>query len=135
MFDLNDTVESDPAIDGWWASRDPALSSIARRWFAEMQGCGEDVREVLHDDAPTACVGRYAFAYVNAFTSHVNVGFFYGAFLADPGGLLEGRGKRMRHVKLRPGVEVDPDALGRLIRAAYDDLRRRMEDPGGHGRP
>jgi hypothetical protein len=46
--------------------------------------------------------------------------------LADPAGLLEGSGKRMRHVKLRPGKKLDEAALGNLIAAAYADIRRRL---------
>ena len=49
------------------------------------------------------------------------------ADLDDPAGLLEGRGRRMRHVKLRPGSEVDPRALGALIEAAYMHLRLCLE--------
>jgi hypothetical protein len=92
-----------------------------------MRSCGDDVRELLHDGCPTVCVEDAAFAYVNAFTAHVNAGFFRGAELADPGGLLEGTGRYMRHVKLRPGVTVDADALRELIHAAYADIKRRLE--------
>jgi len=77
-------------------------------------------------------VGDAAFGYVDVFTAHVNVGFFHGAFLDDPAGLLEGNGKRMRHVKLRPGVERDPAALHTLIVAAYLDIKERMS-PGVYG--
>jgi hypothetical protein len=105
---------------------DDELGAIARRWFEVMRGCGDDVRELLHDGHPTACVGDAAFAYANAFKAHVNVGFFRGAELADPDGLLEGTGKFMRHVKLRPDQEVDPGALRRLVRAAYIDIKQRL---------
>jgi len=54
---------------------------------------------------------------------HVNVGFFRGASLNDPARLLEGTGKRMRHVKIRPPDPVDEAALTRLIAAAYADMR------------
>jgi hypothetical protein len=91
-----------------------------------MRGCGADVRELLHDGHPTACLGDAAFGYVNAFTSHVNVGFFQGASLADPAGLLEGNGKRMRHVTLRWGKPANDAALSELISAAYRDMRRRV---------
>jgi hypothetical protein len=101
------------------------LGALARRWFDVMRGCGDDVRELLHDGHPTACIGDAAFGYVNAFTAHVNVGFFRGAELADPGNLLGGTGKFMRHVKLRPGGSVDETALAVLITAAYVDMRRR----------
>ena len=91
-----------------------------------MRKCGSDVREVLHDDQPTACIDDAAFGYVDAFTSHVNVGFFRGAELNDPSGLLEGTGKYMRHVKLRPDRAIDDTALGDLIAAAYADMRHRL---------
>lgn len=103
-----------------------ALGVIARRWFEVMRGCGGDVRELLHDGHPTACVGDAAFGYVNAFTAHVNVGFFRGAEIADPKGLLEGTGRLMRHVKVRPERDVDAAALRKLIKVAYLDMKRRV---------
>lgn len=108
-------------------SEQPAeLGAIATRWLEVIRACGNDVRELLHDGHPTACVEDAAFAYVNAFTAHVNVGFFRGAELDDPDGLLEGAGKFMRHVKLRPDREVDGEALQKLIETAYTDMRRRL---------
>jgi len=122
-----DAVRRDPAIEAWMRAHSGDLGAIAQRWFEAMRGCSDDVRELLHDGHPTACVGDAAFAYVNAFTAHVNVGFFLGARLADPNGLLEGTGKFMRHVKLRPGAAIDAMALMRLIEAAYVDMKRRAE--------
>lgn len=116
----------DPAVDAWMRRHPGELGAIAQRWFQAMRGCGDDVRELLHDGHPTACVGDAAFGYVNAFTAHVNVGFFRGAEIADPRGLLEGTGKFMRHVKLRSGQDLDAAALRRLIEAAYADVRRRL---------
>jgi hypothetical protein len=103
------------------------LGAIANRWFEVMRSCGDDVRELLHDGHPTACVDGAGFAYVNAFTAHANVGFFRGAEIADPKGLLEGTGRLMRHVKLRLAEDVDAEALEALIHAAYADIRRRLK--------
>jgi len=103
------------------------LGRMAREWFQVMRACGDEVREVFHDGCPNACFGDVPFGYVNVFTTHVNVGFFQGALLADPAGLLEGSGKRMRHVKLRPGVEVNAAGLRALINAAYADIKARVE--------
>ncbi len=103
------------------------LRAIAQRWFEVMRSCGDDVRELLHDGHPTACVGDAAFAYVNAFRAHLNVGFFRGAEIADLQGLLEGTGKFMRHVKLGPERDVDATALLKLIETAYADMRRRLK--------
>jgi hypothetical protein len=103
------------------------LGTIAQRWFEVMRDCGDDVRELLHDGHPTACVGDAAFGYVNAFKAHVNVGFFRGAEIADPDGLLVGTGKFMRHVKLRPEHDVDAAALMQLIETAYVDMKERLK--------
>jgi hypothetical protein len=119
-------VAHDPAVDAWFDARPSALGALARAWFERMRACGADVRELLHDGHPTACVGDAAFAYTNAFTAHVNVGFFLGTALADPAGLLEGNGRYMRHVKLVPGAPVDEAALVALIGAAYLEIRRHL---------
>lgn len=121
LFMLSNTVERDPEIEVWLDNQTPELGAIARQWFARMRRCGADVREVMHDGCPVACVQDAPFAYVNAFTAHVNVGFFTGALLQDAAGLLEGPGKRMRHVKLKPGRAVDVEALSALIDAAHVD--------------
>lgn len=98
----------------------------AREWFQCFRSQGPDLLELLHDGHPTVCVGGIALGYVNAFTNHVNVGFFLGSTLSDPYGLLEGTGRFMRHVKVRPGVSDTKAALQELIRRAYTDLKARL---------
>ena len=130
LFLLPGGRQRDPAVDQWLREQPDELADIARAWFGVMRECGNDVRELLHDDQPTACVGEAAFAYVDAFSAHVNVGFFHGATLADVAGLLQGAGKHMRHVKLRPGAPLDAASLEALIAAAYRDIVRRLESLG-----
>ena len=125
LFRLPRAVARDPGVDAWLGAPDP-LRQVALPWFERLRGCGPDVRELLHDGWPTACVGDAAFAYVAAFSAHVNLGFFHGAELDDPAGLLQGAGKRMRHVKLRWGEPVNEAALNALIAAAYRDIRLRL---------
>ncbi len=120
-------VRRDPRIDAWMHEHAGELGAIAQRWFEVMRGCGDDVRELLHDGHPTACVGDAAFGYVNAFRAHVNVGFFRGAEIADPERLLEGTGRFMRHVKLRPERDVDARALMKLTETAYTDMKGRLK--------
>ena len=128
LFRLAVTSVRDPTIETWLQKLPHDLSGLARRWFEFARYAGNDVREAMHDGCPTACVGDVAFAYVNAFTAHVNVGFFHGSALPDPQGLLSGSGKYMRHVKLRLGVDVDPATLELLISSAYDDVKRRIAE-------
>lgn len=122
----------DPDIEVWFAAANHELRRMVEPWFEQMRTCGADVRELMHDGHPTACVGDAAFAYVDAFSAHAALGFFQGAALDDPSGLLEGAGKRMRHIKLRWGQPIDEGALGALIAAAYRDTQDRVlaEDEG-----
>ena len=143
LFRLSGAVSRDPEVEAWFAGpvrldrevdilfSEPAddLRGIARTWFERMRRCGDDVVELMHDGCPVACVEDAPFGYVNAFKAHMNVGFFHGAALDDPTGLLEGAGKHMRHVKLRPGQPVDAAALNELIAAAYRDIRLRLKAP------
>jgi len=124
---FNGAVEHDPAIDAWMKDHPGELGTIAHQWFEVMRKCGDEVRELMHDGCPTACLGDAAFAYVNVFTSHVNVGFFQGSALSDPARLLQGTGKFMRHVKLRPGTATNAAALSKLIETAYSDIKARVE--------
>jgi hypothetical protein len=127
LFRLNGAVERDPAIDGWMKEHAGELGAIAQKWFEVMRKSGDEVRELLPDGCPTACLGDAAFGYINVFTSHVNIGFFQGASLPDPARLLQGTGKFMRHVKLKPGTATNAAALSRLIEAAYSDIKARVE--------
>ena len=127
LFRLSRAVTRDPAVDVWMAGHAGDLGAIAHQWFEAMRQCGDDVRERMHDGCPTVCVADAAFAYVAVFTAHVNVGFFRGAELADPAGLLEGTGKYMRHVKVRPDRALDAQALTELIDTAYTDMKGRLE--------
>lgn len=127
MLRFSGGVRRDPAIDVWLSGQTAELGAIARTWFERMRACGDDVRELMHDGCPVACIEDVPFGYVNVFTAHVNVGFYLGAVLRDPSGLLHGNGKRMRHVKVRPLEGVDVAALDALIDAAYHEVRSRLE--------
>jgi hypothetical protein len=128
LFRFPEAIRHDPAIEAWLARQAPGLGIIARRWFTSMRQCGRDVREVMHDGCPTACVRDAAFGYVGVFTAHANVGFFRGAELDDPTGLLQGSGRRMRHVKVKPDAHLDAAALEALVHAAYTDMKRRLAE-------
>ena len=128
LLRFDGAVQRDPAIDAWMKDHAGELGAIAHRWFEVMRKCGDEVRELLHDGCPVACFGDVPFGYVNVFTSHVNVGFFQGASLPDPARLLQGTGKYMRHVKLRPGTAANAAALRTLIDTAYAEIKARVEN-------
>ena len=126
IFRLSGAVKRDPAVENWLTDDAVGLRAICQKWFTQMRQCGEDVRELMHDGCPVACVEDAPFCYVNSFKNHVNVGFFRGAMLEDPAGLLTGIGKRMRHVKLKSGGDLDAAALRDLIDSAYAEIRARL---------
>ncbi|MDM4764707.1 DUF1801 domain-containing protein [Pelomonas sp. SE-A7] len=123
-----DGRREDPDVRAWFEAHAGELGALAGQWFAVVRACGDEVMELLHDGHPTACVSDAGFAYVNVFTAHLNLGFFRGAELPDPQGLLEGSGRFMRHIKLRPGEPIDEGAVKALIAAAYADMRRRLAE-------
>ena len=130
LFRLSGARRDDPDVAAWFDAGEGGLRGLARPWFDRIRACGPDVVELIHDHQATACVGDAAFAYVAAYRAHAAVGFFHGADLADPAGLLEGAGKRMRHVKLRWGEPEPKAALEALIAAAYADIRARLAAGG-----
>jgi hypothetical protein len=131
LLRFNGALRHQPQIDSWFDSRPAELAAIAREWFSQMRSCGQDVTELLHDGHPTACVEDAAFGYVNVFAAHVNVGFFHGASLQDPSLLLQGTGRFMRHVKARPGSLPDRAPLEALVRAAYVDIKEKLDAERG----
>ncbi|MFY9823660.1 MAG: DUF1801 domain-containing protein [Thermoanaerobaculia bacterium] len=64
------------------------------------------------------------YAYIGVQGSHVNLGFYHGASLADPEGLLEGTGKELRHVKLRDVAAAQSGAVTALLREAIRERKR-----------
>jgi hypothetical protein len=126
LFRFSGAVCRHPDVEAWFSAADP-LRQLAAAWFERLRDSGPDVRELLHDGHPTACVEDAAFAYVDAFDAHAAIGFYEGASLPDPAGLLVGAGKRMRHVKLRWGQAIDEAALAGLVAAAHGDMRRRVD--------
>src|SRR5438034_6911913 len=96
LLRFDGAVERNPAIDAWMKEHAGEFGAIAHQWFEVMRKCGDEVRELLHDGCPVACLGDAPFGYVNVFASHVNVGFFHGAALPDPARLLQGDRKSTR---------------------------------------
>jgi len=64
------------------------------------------------------------YAYIGVQNSHINLGFYHGATLRDPDGLLEGSGKKLRHVKVLDVAATKTTALAALLRQAIADRSR-----------
>ena len=108
---------------------DARVQEIAERLRQLIVGIYPDVVEVAWPKQRIASYGvgpkkmSEHFCYIGIHRDHVNLGFYRGAELADPGGLMEGTGKKMRHVKVRDMVELDRPSLGDLIELSLDERK------------
>lgn len=112
---------------------EPKLVTIARRLRAMILEVDEHAVETvrLGDNAATYGVGPRkmtdGYAYIMPLRGYVNLGLYQGAMLADPGKLLEGTGKALRHVKIRSTTQAASRAVRALVRAGVA-LRRDRPD-------
>ena len=82
-----------------------ARTFLAARWA--LLAAAPDAHELVYDAYNAVTVAftfsgrlKEAFCHVAAYSGHVNLGFNRGTELADPGGILEGSGANIRHVRL-----------------------------------
>ena len=66
------------------------------------------------------------FCYIGAYRAHVNLGFYYGADLPDPQGLLEGTGKKLRHIKVKNSEEVGEPALRDILQGSLEERKEAL---------
>ena len=92
-----------------------------------------EVRRVVRDAIPGATETFYHGAlgygpngsgsdrilYIAPQNGYANLGFFFGVGAPDPTSLLEGSGKRMRHVKIRTVLAAQNPALIPLIQEGW----------------
>jgi hypothetical protein len=108
-------------LEGWLAGADSATADLARRTCAL-------VTDVLPDAVVTVDADLVGFGTapgykglhftVAAYRAHVTLGIARGATLPDPAGLMEGKGKVHRHVKIRAAGDLDRPELRALMESA-----------------
>jgi Domain of unknown function (DU1801) len=65
-----------------------------------------------------------AFVFTTAHANWVNLGFNFGSLLPDPGGLLRGEGKWIRHVRIAQTADLDVPGVRELVTAAITQAER-----------
>ena len=63
------------------------------------------------------------YAYIAVHASHINLGFYQGASLADPDGLLQGSGKSLRHIQIQDEQTVRSEGIKMLLKQAIAERR------------
>jgi hypothetical protein len=113
-------VAADPRVDAWIRGQPRGVQAICRS-ARDLLGEGlAGAREDIKWGYPTwVGNGNVAAIAVDAGTDYVRLQFFRGVRLADPGGLLEGTGKEMRHVKVRQAKDLRTPQVKALVRSAW----------------
>ncbi len=118
------TVGGNGSFDEVIANASPEVQALARAGRALLADVMPGITEVPWARQKIAGYGvgpkkmSEHFCYLAPFKRHLNFGFFYGAHLADPQGLLEGAGKDLRHVKIRNLSDLEQPALRQLVEDA-----------------
>lgn len=105
------------ALGDWRADVVAAVRSIVREAVPNVTESIKWGQPVYESNGP--------FCYVQAYANQVNFGFWRGAELSDPDGLLTGDGAKMRHIKLLGTDDVNASAFAALIREALELNRTR----------
>jgi hypothetical protein len=107
-------------LEGWQAAVVSSLRDLVRDAAPDASESIKWAQPVFEDHGP--------FCYIKAFKNHVNFGFWRGADLPDPAGLIESSGKKMGHVKLTGVDDMRPEVFAEYVRAAVE-LNRSLGDP------
>jgi hypothetical protein len=67
------------------------------------------------------------YVYIAPQRKHVNLGFYHGTSLSDQSGLLEGTGKRLRHIKIFQEKEAKDKEIRFLISEAIKEIKSSLK--------
>jgi hypothetical protein len=113
-------------------SFEPEIQGIARALRARIVSIHADFVEIAWPRQKIASYGiapkkmSEHYAYIAPFQHHVNLGFYHGVAVTDPGGLLEGAGQRLRHVKIRSLADVGKNEISGLLKAALQERKKAL---------
>lgn len=118
-------MSNNPTVEEYLANLPPDLQAIGRELVVVARKNMAGAYEFIYHDAVGYAVTESPFDRICYIApqkkGYVNFGFFFGANLPDPEHLLAGKGKRMRHVKVRSVEEAQDPGLGKLITATWKE--------------
>ncbi len=96
----------------------PELREVARALRSFVKKTVPGAKETVNAWGIPTFEAPHPFCFYMAGKNHVTFGFHFGTSLKDPGSLLEGTGKNIRHVKLRTVADLEQKSLRELVLAA-----------------
>lgn len=106
------------AVDEFVTSLDPPIRTIFQWLRGLVRDTDPELREAINPWGVPCFLGKEGVIWMGTQWHYVQFGFFQGAVLKDPQGLLEGTGKRLRHVKVRGVDKAQEPALRALLQEA-----------------
>lgn len=113
----------DPQVDEWIEGLGEPVQAIVKRLRGVVFEAYPEIDEGIKWSKPSYSKEGLV-CYMQTAKSHVNFGFYRGTELEDRNNLLEGDGKKMRHVRIRKADEIDEEKLKFLIWDAVDLNRK-----------
>ncbi len=107
-------------VDGYVATLGDWRGAVVGELLAIIRGAAPDDATASIKWAQPVFEHNGPFAYVRAFSKHVNLGFWRGAELAHLDPRLQSGGQQMAHIKISAAEEVDPEAFAALVAAAVE---------------
>jgi hypothetical protein len=123
MGDSGTTGTFEDAIEGF----DPGIQAIARKLKSLIASMHSDFVEIAWPRMKITSYGigpkkmSEHYAYIAPQRNYVNLGFYHGVALNDPAGLLEGAGKRLRHIKIKSLAEASRREVAGLLKASLKE--------------
>lgn len=111
------TIDKTGTFEELLAGHKPEIQRLTEHLRGLIEEFDPDVVEVNRPGEGTSAYGvgekkmSEAYAYLAPQKSWVNLGFYHGSALADPHGLIEGTGARIRHIKVRPDDPIDDEII------------------------
>lgn len=125
-------MTNNPTVDEWLEKFAPDRQAIIRELIAVARRNMPGAHEFIYHDAVGYSVNDSPFDRICYIApqnkGYVNFGFFFGVGLPDPKKLLEGEGKRIRHVKVWSEDEAKNPALAKLIAATWKEAPKRVAE-------
>ena len=104
-------------VDSWMEELDPSLREIAQTLGGLIRQAVPDISESIKWGTPNYAKSGNV-CYLAANNGYINLGFFNGAGLNNPDGLIEGTGAKMRHIKVRRLEDIRPEVFASLVQEA-----------------
>lgn len=127
------TITKSGTWGGVFGRRSKLVKGMANDLRARIIGLHPDVVEVPRNGDKAVAFGfgekrnSEAYCYLMPQTGYINLGFFWGAMLEDPNGLLEGKGKKLRHIKIADENTARSAKIAHMIHLAHAERQAGLE--------